>query len=90
METSSARNHSKFSSASSSLASSGSGGGSSKMMKKSKTYSDNFSSGGATNYDSGASSYQNGGPVDLNSSEFKNQRDGFFDRVQRENANRPE
>ena len=87
VETSSARNHSKFSSASSSLSASNS----SKMMKKSKTYSDSMSSKFSSDYsDTGASSYQNGGPVDMNSSEFKSQRDDFFDRVQRDNANRRE
>ena len=86
VETSSARNHSK-SSASSSMSSNRS-----TMMSKSKTYSDNISSsGGSSRNDPNYSSYQNGGEMpDLNSAEFKREKDDFFGRVQRENANRRE
>jgi len=79
IETSSARNHSKSSKSSSSKTSSSS------MMSKSKTYSDNISSGGGGGYNS----YQNGGDIpDLNSVEFKREKEDFFDRIQRDNATR--
>ena len=86
METSSARNHSKSSASSSSMSSN-------RSMSKSKTYSDNISSGGSTSgrNDSSYSSYQNGGEMpDLNSAEFKREKEDYFGRVQRENANRRE
>ena len=84
METSSARNHSKSSASSSSMSSN-------RSMSKSKTYSDNISSGGSSRNDPNYSSYQNGGEMpDLNSAEFKREKDDFFGRVQRENANRRE
>lgn len=77
IETSSARNHSTRSSKTSSSASNSS------MMSKSKTYSDNLSSKSDYN------SYQNGGDIpDFNSSEFKREKEDFFGRIQRENANR--
>ena len=57
------------------------------MMSKSKTYSDNISSGGGGGYNS----YQNGGDIpDLNSVEFKREKEDFFDRIQRDNATRRE
>jgi len=68
---------------------------SSSSMKKSKTYSDNFGSSG--NAGSGSSdysasgSYQNGGGMpDLNSMEFKKEKEDFFSRIQRDNANKRE
>jgi len=83
VETSSARNHSKSSASSSSMSSN-------RSMSKSKTYSDNISSGGSSSRnDSNYSSYQNGGEMpDLNSAEFKREKEDYFGRVQRENANR--
>ena len=85
VETSSARNHSKSSASSSSMSSN-------RSMSKSKTYSDNISSGGSSSRnDSSYSSYQNGGEMpDLNSAEFKREKEDYFGRVQRENANRRE
>jgi len=81
VETSSARNHSTRSKPSSSSSSSRS----SSMMSKSKTYSENMSSGGNGEFNS----YQNGGDIpDFNSSEFKREKEDFFGRIQRENANR--
>ena len=87
METSSARNHSKSTASSSSMSSNRS------TMSKSKTYSDNISAGGASSSrnDSDYSSYQNGGEMpDLNSAEFKREKEDYFGRVQRENSNRRE
>jgi len=86
VETSSARNQAKTSR-------SGGGAGlkSDHSVKKSTTYSDGFSSksGGSQSY----SSYQNGsegqGP-DLQSAEFKREKEDFFSRTQKDNANRPE
>jgi hypothetical protein len=61
------------------------------MMKKSATYSDvGMSYGGAANDGSSGSSYQNGGGPDLQSAEFKTQKEGFFSKVQQENAGRRE
>ena len=78
VETSSARNHAKTSS---------SKGSSSASVKKSKTFSENMTSHSSDN--SSYNSYQNGGDVpDLNSQEFKSQKEDFFGRIQRENANR--
>jgi len=85
VETSSARNHAK---------SSRSGGGgaglkSDRSVKKSTTYNDGFGSksGGSQSY----SSYQNGSEApDLQSAEFKREKEDFFGRVQRENASRPD
>ena len=64
-------------------------------MSKSKTYSDNISSGpggaSSSRNDSDYSSYQNGGEMpDLNSAEFKREKEDYFGRVQRENSNRRE
>ena len=62
-------------------------------MKKSKTYSDNFGSSGnaGSSSDYSGSSYQNGGGMpDLNSMEFKKEKEDFFSRIQRENANKRE
>lgn len=82
-ETSSARNHTKFASSYSS---------SSSNMKRSSTYSggksDDLVTRGRSDEDYAANSYQNGAPPEFQSAQFKSQRDGFFDRVQRENANR--
>ena len=74
VETSSARNHSKTSSA---------GLKSDRSMKKSMTYSENISN-------ESYNSYQNGAVPDLNSASFKKEKEDFFGRVQRENANRRE
>ena len=69
---------------------------SSSSMKKSKTYSDNFGSSGnagssgSSDY-SASGSYQNGGGMpDLNSMEFKKEKEDFFSRIQRDNANKRE
>merc|ERR1711953_315680 len=65
----------------------------SSSMKKSKTYSDNFGSSGnaGSSSDYSGSSYQNGGGMpDLNSMEFKREKEDFFSRIQRENANKRE
>jgi len=85
VETSSARNHAKSS------RSSGGGAGlkSDRSVKKSTTYNDGFGSksGGSQSY----SSYQNGSEApDLQSAEFKREKEDFFGRVQRENASRPD
>jgi len=85
VETSSARNHAKTSR-------SGGGAGlkSDRSVKKSTTYSDGFGSksgGGSQSY----SSYQNGSEApDLQSAEFKREKEDFFGRVQRENSARPD
>ena len=63
--------------------------GSSASMKKSMTHGGNLSShSSGENY----SSYQNGGSgvPDLNSVEFKREKESFFDRVQRDNSSRRE
>jgi len=88
IENSSARNVAKTSK------SGGSGLKSDRSMKQSATYSDGFSSkSGSGNSSSGGnqsySSYQNGGEMpDLQSAEFKKDKDDFFGRVQEDNASR--
>ena len=65
-----------------------------RSMKQSATYSDGFSSkSGSGNSSSGGnqsySSYQNGSEMpDLQSAEFKKDKEDFFGRVQADNANR--
>ena len=65
-----------------------------RSMKQSATYSDGFSSkSGSGNSFSGGnqsySSYQNGSEMpDLQSAEFKKDKEDFFGRVQADNANR--
>ena len=65
-----------------------------RSMKQSATYSDGFSSkSGSGNSCSGGnqsySSYQNGSEMpDLQSAEFKKDKEDFFGRVQADNANR--
>ena len=66
-----------------------------RSMKQSATYSDGFSSksGSHGNSSSGGnqsySSYQNGSEMpDLQSAEFKKDKEDFFGRVQADNANR--
>ena len=72
----------------------GSGLKSDRSMKQSATYSDCFSSkSGNGNSSSGGNqsynSYQNGSEVpDLQSAEFKKDKDDFFGRVQADNAGR--
>ena len=88
IENSSARNVAKTSK------SGGSGLKSDRSMKQSATYSDGFSSksrsgnsssGGNQSY----SSYQNGSEMpDLQSAEFKKDKEDFFGRVQADNASR--
>ena len=88
IETSSANKAAKIS------RSGGSGLKSDRSMKQSATYSDGFSSNsGNGNSSSGGnqsySSYQNGGEMpDLQSTEFKKDKDDFFGNVQAENASR--
>ena len=84
IENSSARNVAKTSK------SGGSGLKSDRSMKQSATYSDGFSSKSRSgNSSSGYSSYQNGSEMpDLQSAEFKKDKEDFFGRVQADNANR--
>jgi len=84
VETSSARNHAKTSKSGGS-----SGLKSDRSMKKSTTYSDGFSSKSSASGSSSYSSYQNGTEMpDIQSAEFKREKEDFFGRMQRENANR--
>lgn len=80
IETSSARNHTSQKSRKTT----------SEMMKKSKTYSENMSSGSGSQSSDSYNSYQNGGSgmPDLNSAEFRREKEDFFGRIQMENANR--
>jgi len=85
VETSSARNHAKTSRSSggTSLKSSD------RSMKKSTTYSDGISSKSGGNSSTSYNSYQNGSEMpDLQSAEFKREKEDFFGRIQRDNANR--
>lgn len=79
IDTSSAKNHRGISMSSTTKTSSSSSS-SNAMMKKSMTYSENMAH----------DSYQNGAMPDLNSAEFKREKEDFFSKVQRENANRRE